>query len=83
MLLTATYQRQGDPASGSTKQVPFLYEESLIDLSSSHVNTTSHMTPTWDSENRGLESVKTEIYESPVSLLQFWFQKNYATLLSV
>jgi hypothetical protein len=50
MRLTATYQRQGDPASGSTKQVPLLYEEPLIDLSSSHVNTTSHVTPTWDSK---------------------------------
>lgn len=43
--LAAAYQRQGGQASSRTKQVPFLYEDSLIDLSPSHVNTTSHMTP--------------------------------------
>ena len=45
--LSALWLRQGDPASGNTKLVSVLYEDSLIYLSSSRVKAASHTTPTW------------------------------------
>lgn len=55
------------------------YEDSIVDLSSSHVNTTTHMMPNADRTNS--ETVKTEIYQPPVSVLKVWFQKPDVTVL--